>query len=212
VDVVCLPDGSILRASDGKDLWRFNHDYYFSEIPWSSPVVSNGAFYQVATFGQWIMRVDLPGAAADALNPKVTKIDSSEHKECATTASPIVHDGLIYTVGVNGLLRVFDAATSKLVYDKQLDFHIKYSYVNEPGVSASLCMAGGKIFITDNQLTTLVIEPGRAFKLVAKNTLENIWNFGRWGEGQEQFLSTPVFDGDRIYFRGFEYLYCIGEK
>jgi hypothetical protein len=33
-----------------------------------------------------------------------------------------------------------------------------------------------------------------------------------WYKGQESFWATPAPDGIRLYVRGFDYLYCIGEK
>jgi hypothetical protein len=56
----------------------------------------------------------------------------------------------------------------------------------------------------------VVLEPGREFKMVAKNKLENNVSIGHWGERQERFVSNPVFDGKRLYIRGEGNLYAIG--
>ena len=50
----------------------------------------------------------------------------------------------------------------------------------------------------DDSGTTMVLEPGREPKEVATNALES-------------FRSSPVFVGKRVYIRGLEHLYCIGE-
>ena len=62
----------------------------------------------------------------------------------------------------------------------------------------SITLAGGLLFISSDAGVTLVLEPGREYKEVAKNTLE-------------PFRSTPVFQGKRLYIRAKEHLYCIGE-
>ena len=52
---------------------------------------------------------------------------------------------------------------------------------------------------------------------VAKNTID--FNLPGWEPGHyegnprhEVTLSTPIFEGNRIYIRGEQFLYCIGEK
>jgi hypothetical protein len=46
--------------------------------------------------------------------------------------------------------------------------------------------------------TTVVLEPGREFKVLARNKLE-------------PFRSSLVFEGKRVYIRTEKSLYCIGE-
>jgi hypothetical protein len=59
----------------------------------------------------------------------------------------------------------------------------------------------------DNQGLTIVLQPGRVYKEVAQNMLEDLKGDGK---AQEQNVSTPVFDGGRMYYRTPGYLYCIG--
>ena len=58
----------------------------------------------------------------------------------------------------------------------------------------------------DNQGLTIVLQPGRQYKEVAQNVLEE----SKDGKSQEQMVSTPVFEGSRMYYRTPNYLYCIG--
>jgi hypothetical protein len=60
----------------------------------------------------------------------------------------------------------------------------------------------------DNQGTTVVLQPGPAYKEVALNLIEE----SRDGKSQEQNVSTPIFEGTRMYYRTPNYLYCIAEK
>jgi hypothetical protein len=59
----------------------------------------------------------------------------------------------------------------------------------------------------DNQGLTIVLQPGRQYKEVAQNVLEE----SKDGRSQEQMVSTPVFEGARMYYRSPNYLYCIGQ-
>ena len=78
-------------------------------------------------------------------------------------------------------------------------------------MSASLALAGKYVYLFGNQGTCLVIEPGRSFKLVARNRLENVVHAG-WDIHQDIMVSCPVFEGSRMYFRTDGYVYCIEEK
>jgi len=61
----------------------------------------------------------------------------------------------------------------------------------------------------------VVFEPGREYREVARNKIEDCLLSRDWGGGQEvpeHFASTPVAEGGRIYLRGGKYMYCLGEK
>ena len=77
------------------------------------------------------------------------------------------------------------------------------------GLASSLTLAGKYIYMFDNLGSCIVFEPGREFKQAAKNVIHSVpwpWHM------TETMESTPVFDGARLYFRGCNNLYCIGEK
>ena len=65
-------------------------------------------------------------------------------------------------------------------------------------VYASVTLAGEHLYISDWFGITAVIKPGRTFKLESTNQLE-------------RFRGSPVFEGTRMYIRGFNKLYCIGK-
>ena len=59
---------------------------------------------------------------------------------------------------------------------------------------------GDRVQLTDpkGKMHTIVLEPGREYKEIARNTLET-------------FRSTPVFEGRRMYVRTLKHLWCIGK-
>ena len=122
--------------------------------------------------------------------------------------SPLFVNGLIYQVTQGGGLMVNDAATGELVYKKVLPLHPRTEYWNWAGCAASPTYAGKYIYLMDNQGHTIVIEPGRQYKEVAQNVIEEESKDGK----QEQNLATPVFEGTRMYWRTPAHLYCIGAK
>ncbi len=123
-------------------------------------------------------------------------------------ASPLYVDGLIYQLTQGGGLMVHDAATGALVYRKVLPLKPRTHYWDWAGCGASPTLAGKNIYIMDNQGTTLVIQPGREYKELSINFIEEL----RDGKEQSQNLASPVFQGQRLYYRTPAFLYCIGEK
>lgn len=123
-------------------------------------------------------------------------------------ASPLFVDGLIYQITQGAGLMVHDAATGNLVYKKVLPLKPRTQYWNWAGASTSPTLAGMNIYLMDNQGTTLVIAPGKEFKEIARNVIEE----SKDGKSQVQNLATPIFEGARMYYRTPGYLYCIGEK
>ena len=106
-----------------------------------------------------------------------------------------------------GLL-VHEAATGALVYRKVLPMKPRTHYWDWAGTSTSPTLAGKNIYLMDNQGTTLVIIPGREYKELASNLIEE----SKDGKDQVQNVSTPIFEGTRMYYRTPGYLYCVGEK
>ena len=123
-------------------------------------------------------------------------------------ASPLLVDGLIYQLTQGGGLVVNDAATGELVYRKVLPLKPRTHYWDWAGCGASPTLAGKYIYLMDNQGTTLVLAPGREFRVVATNFLAEVTERGE----QVQNVATPVFEGTRMYYRTPGYLYCIGEE
>ncbi len=145
------------------------------------------------------------------------------------TASPLYHDGLLYCVANAGRLVVLDtrktAPNETIVYTSFPPFNFSNGFGRKTygfGLCASPAMAGGNIYMIDSSNCTIVMAPGREYRQVAKNVIEQTVpaqlpnTFGSkpyWmGPHQEQTEASLVFDGSRIYIRGEQFLYCIGEK
>jgi outer membrane protein assembly factor BamB len=123
-------------------------------------------------------------------------------------ASPLYVDGLIYQLTQGGGLMVNEAASGALVYRKVLPLKPRTQYWDWSGCAASPTLGGKHIYLMDNQGTTLLLQPGREYRVIAQNFLAET----RDGKEQAQNVSTPVFVGTRMYYRTPGYLYCIGEK
>jgi outer membrane protein assembly factor BamB len=105
------------------------------------------------------------------------------------TPSSVVHDGLLYAVTTGGLLDVVDAKSGELLYQQRLNIGEVY---------ASATVAGDYLFFGGTRGTAIALEPGKEYHEVARTQIEG-------------FGSSPVFNGQRLYLRTRQHLYCIGK-
>lgn len=211
------PDGFVLMAGDGKTI-SGHHGNFDGEC--ASAVVSGDKFYIVARAGAALMK--LPAGDSGSVSPvKAQPPELFAPSEPYPVASPVLHEGLFY-MSHSGwgrgdgqpYLYVMDATTLDLVYKQRLDekvglrAHLQYG-ADGAGLACSLTVAGRYLYLMDNCGKTLVIETGKVFKPVSLNHIQHmpwVWSTQEITEG------TPSFDGSRIYYRGKNNLYCIGEK
>jgi outer membrane protein assembly factor BamB len=103
--------------------------------------------------------------------------------------TPVVVDGLLYTVDSRSLLSCLDAKSGVTVWTEKL----KGKYNSSP------VFAGGNLYLSSTRGNTLVFKEGRLWQPVADNLLEGeIW-------------ATPAFTGDAIVIRTSMYLYKIAD-
>jgi outer membrane protein assembly factor BamB len=106
-------------------------------------------------------------------------------------ASPVVKDGLLHVVPFSSPdFRVLDAKTGAVLLEKELDI--------DPNVYPSLALAGGWLYVGNDEGAMLVLDPGRDYKEVRRNRLPK-------GSG-----ASPAFSGAHLFLRGGDFLYCIG--
>lgn len=181
-DVVITPSGAAVRASDGKVLAQ-----KLFQIGHASPIVHDGVIYAFAN-GK-VLAVNLPKSADDS--EWKTRWQGQGMRQ-RTFGSPVYAGGLLYNVTEKGVLDLIDAATGQPVLRKRLNF-------GRGRVYPSPTLAGRYVYLSSDGGTTLVLEPGKACKEVARNQLEG-------------FSGAPVFAGNRMYVRGRNHLYCVAEK
>jgi outer membrane protein assembly factor BamB len=212
--VILAGNGKMVRASDRRIVYSDPHRDPQSV---ASPVVEGKEIIRLTSGSMEMVVERLPDILSDALKPETRRIsvDTASFPRYYMhwyLSSPIVHEGLAYLVNNAGVLTVVDVAAGKIVYQKMLDLD-SFQTANEGaarGVGVSLALAGGKLYVFGNSGAGLVLEPGRTYRQLAKNKIENIVMLGHWSERQERFVANPVFDGDRLYVRGEGNLYCIG--
>jgi outer membrane protein assembly factor BamB len=107
------------------------------------------------------------------------------------TASPVLHDGILYVLTDSGMLSAFDAQTGKPHYQQQR-LPKPYQF------KASPVGANGKLYLASETGDVIVIRMGPAFEVLATNTLDG-----------QTFIATPAIADGEIYLRGKDTLFAI---
>jgi outer membrane protein assembly factor BamB len=181
VDVVFTPKGALVRAQDGKVLAD-----NLGSCGANSPTLHDGVVYYAHGTA---MAYRLKDLSAEPAKPPVMmkgKVKPGGYGFC----SPVVHEGLLYASNDQGILSVVDAATGAPVYEERLNLG--------GSIYPSISAAGKYLYVSSDNGMTVVLQPGREFKVLARNKLE-------------PFRSSLVFEGKRVYVRTEKHLYCIGE-
>jgi outer membrane protein assembly factor BamB len=224
--------GTIYRASDGKVALARPPDLA------GNLVVASGtmAYFTGGHAGYYNLKPKPEGGLAST--PLIKEVyerisfpkgDNPKYKIDPTisdfyTASPLYHDGLLYCLSNWGRLVVVDTrkytSADAVVSASYLPFDLKNAFSRKSvgmGIGASPSLAGEHLYMIDSAGCVLVLAPGREVRQVAKNNIDEIvpegWEQKHWmGPHHEQTEATLTFDGSRIYIRGEQYLYCVGEK
>ena len=212
--VAGLQTNCFVRVRDGAPIWKGQELNY----SFTTSIVEGDTIYAWASGPNKEFKAYAvpPGTDAGQLKPRLTfkkpewaadelvgKFDKGD-----VNASPLYVDGLLYHLYPGGGLAVHDAATGDVVYRKVLPMKARVEYWAWGGASASPALAGKNIYLIDNQGTTVVLLPGRQYKELAVNRIEESLD----GKSQVQNLASPYFEGPRLYYRSGGHLFCIGEK
>ena len=106
--------------------------------------------------------------------------------------SPLVLDGILYTVKTGGILTAMLAATGEIKKSARVTGAIDSYY-------ASPIAAGGKLFLFSEQGKAAVLKPGAEWELLQVNDFD------------EPIYATPAISGNRMYIRTASALFAIGE-
>ena len=173
----------------GKELWRILGN---SAITVASPIAQDGMI--LATGGYRTPRpiyVVKPGGRGD-ITPEEAGSNKhvlwSSQTDGAYNVTPLLYRGLLYLCRDNGALTVFDATTGEQIYRKRL----KGQY------TASPVAADGRIYFTSEDGDVTVIQAGRAFQILAENTLAGA------------ILATPAISDGTMVFRTVKGLVAVG--
>ena len=107
------------------------------------------------------------------------------------TASPVLHDGILYFVTDRGMVSAFDAVSGEPHYSQQ---RLPNTYT----FKASPVAANGKLYLASEEGDVIVLKLGKSYEVLAVNNM-----------GDEMFVSSPVIHDGNLYLRSQDDLFCI---
>jgi outer membrane protein assembly factor BamB len=165
----------------GKELWKVRYNDY-SAAP--RPLYDQGLAFLVTGLDKrelWAVKTDGEGDVTD--RNVVWKLKT----HIGVYSSPILVDGLIYTAADQSFLTCVEAATGQVVWTERIGGRY----------AASPIYADGRLYFFNQEGTTTVLKPGRAFEVLATNSL---------GDG---FMASPAVAGKAFYLRTKTHLYSV---
>jgi outer membrane protein assembly factor BamB len=108
-------------------------------------------------------------------------------------SSPLVYDGVLYSVRNGGIFASIDLGSGKVLQQARLTGALGNYY-------ASPVAADGKIYAASQEGKVAVVKAGAEWEVLTVNDL-----------GEEVF-ATPALDGNRMYWRTQGHLYCFGRR
>jgi outer membrane protein assembly factor BamB len=175
----------------GKEVWRIVHG---EDSTIAMPTESDGIVYFYTSFETdaqgdqqaELMAVDPSGEGDVGESNVLWKVPSPRLQ----LLTPLVKDGLLYTVDSRGVMLCLDAATGDTLWSREM--HGKFH--------ASPVAAGDCVYFCSTRGTTWVVKEGRRPEFISENSLDGeIW-------------ATPALAGRSIIIRTDTYLYKIANE
>ena len=111
----------------------------------------------------------------------------TETKNPQRVGSGIIHDGLLYISDATGIMQCLVADTGESVWQERLGGNLW----------GSILLADGKLYVSNLEGDTFVVRPGRAFDLLATNSI-----------GETTYAALAPSNGE-LFLRTYNHLYCI---
>ena len=169
----------------GRELWRMRG---LESNAVTTPLVGDGVVVFSSGYPSKISVAVKPGGTGD--------ITDTDHilwryeKGSAYVPSPILYDGFVYLLTDRGRLSCLDAQTGEVRYEGG---RLGASFVASP------VALDGHILLTSEEGDTFVVKAGPEFEIVGQNPLD------------EPVGASAAVAGGRIYIRGHEHLFAIGD-
>ena len=207
-----------LNVLTGETIWDITRD---SRVSWASPILVNvdGSYqlvvngnpvvagYDIETgrelwavtamagevgpspvYGGGLVYAANEYATMVAIDPTSGNVVWEDNYYLPEVASPVYGNGYVFIATTYAVLACLDAETGEALWEYDTD-DIFYS---------SPVVAGNRLYVTDINGNTYIFETGGEANLLAQNSLG------------EKVYTTPAFAEGRIYIRGENHLYCIG--
>ena len=172
----------------GKERWRLEGT---GDIPVPTPLYGGGLIVITSAHGGgrpiYAIRPDAKGD----LSKDRSAIAWTQERSGNYMQTPLLAGGLGYFCYNNGVLTVFELSSGERVYQQRLG--------TDSGFTSSPVAAGGRLYITNEDGHTFVLQQGKEYKLLAENDLG------------EPVMASPAISDGVLYVRGGQHLFAIAQ-
>jgi outer membrane protein assembly factor BamB len=189
---IVITGGDCVTGHDpatGEELWRgtgFNPEKNPAYRIIASPVVYDGVVY-APTRERPLIAFRAGGRGNVSQSHRLWSFDNGPD-----VPTPVTDGKYFYSVNDRGILWCLDAKSGQEIWGRQR--------IKSGTYSSSLVLADGKIYATNEDGVTTVLKAGPIFEVLAENDLN------------EYMLSSPAISDGRIFMRGTQFLYAIGNR
>jgi outer membrane protein assembly factor BamB len=141
----------------GDEIWRVVYQEFSAT---GQPLFDGKTLFVNSGFGKAHLLAIDPTGKGDITDSHVQWVAP---KGIGSKPSQVLHDGLIFNVHDAGVASCLDAESGEEVWSQRLGSQF----------SASLLIGDGRLYLFDHEGAGYVIEPGREYKLIAKNQLDD---------------------------------------
>ena len=164
-----------LVPQTGEEIWKVRYKGGYSVVP--RPVAGRGLVFVCTGYdAPTLLAIRLAGARGDVTDSHLAwKLT----KRVPLNPSPLLVDDLLYLVSDDGVMSCLEAESGESVWQQRIG----------GAYSSSPTFAGGRVYVQSEAGETLVIEPGREFREVARSQVG------------ERTFATYAVAGGAIYLR-----------
>ncbi len=170
--------------ADGHELWRVNYGEGYSVVP--RPVFAQGLLFLATGFDHPSIYAIRPDGSGDVTQ---THVVWKVAKGAPNTPSLLSVGDEIYAISDGGVASCIDARTGTINWSERLGGEF----------SASPVHAAGRLYFQAENGTGFVVEPGKAYHLIARNELD------------ERTLASYAVDEGAFFIRTESHLLRIGD-
>lgn len=171
-------------AESGKELWKVTYTGFSNA---ARPLVGGGLAYITTGYQRADLLAVRLGGSGDVTG---THVAWKVSKNVPLNPSPLLHEGLLYLVNSGGILTCLEAETGSQVWQERL----------QGPFSASPVLIEGRIFLFNENGIGTILEPGRTFRKVAENRLD------------DGLMASPAVAGGSLILRTKTHLYHIAGR
>jgi outer membrane protein assembly factor BamB len=193
---VLVTNGTKIRGYDptsGKQLWTLGPN---SEITIGTPVAGNGLVYVTGGYPPvrpiYAIRPEAEGDISLQKGQESNQsIAWSNMTEGTYIPTPLLYDGYLFTLNINGVLSAYDPQTGKRAFRGRVG--------TGGAFSSSPVGADGRLYIASEDGEVYVISATPDMKQLAKNDMKEV------------IMSTPAISDGLIVVRTMGHLYGVGQ-